>query len=179
MTRGAVAVSIAIYDSIRSSGGGDYRRLPASSRSVDDLAMTTTPATRALDIVVRSAVATAVGPAAVWVLPGHWEIKNLDDLLGSPALAGGDLTPRPVGDSVPPTLAGKVRRDDLLKHLEHAPRGELTVCACSFPGEVDDPGGQQFLMAHLSDFALKCEHVGPDTPVVVLSVPPQRRFDEP
>jgi hypothetical protein len=151
--------------------------LPASPSSVVDLALAIKPATRALDIVVHSAVAAAIEVAAAWVVPGNWDIKNIGDLLRSPALGQGELHPQPVGDSVPPAMAGKVRRDDLLQHVEHVPSGELTVCACSFPGDRADPGGEQRMMAHLSDLVVKCKHIGPDDNLVELSVPPQQRFD--
>jgi hypothetical protein len=155
---------------------GDYRRLPASPASVGDIALAIRPAPRVLDIVVRSSVATAVTSAQAWVLPGHWEIKNIGDLLRSPAFGQQDLRPQQVGDNVPPAMAGKVRRDDLLQHVEHVPDGELTVCACSFPADLD-ADTERRMMAHLSDVVVRCQHTGPGDQLVVLAVPPQPRFE--
>jgi hypothetical protein len=174
VTRGAVFLTVTIEG--RDIGErGDYRRLPASPGPVSDVALAIRPARRALDIVVRSAVAVPINAAAVWVMPGHWEIKNIGDLLRSPALGQGEIHPPQVGDSVPPALAGKVRRDDLLQHVEHVPDGELTVCALSFPDL--DPAAERRMMAHLSDLVVRCQHPGPGDQLVVLTVPPQQRFE--
>jgi tRNA A-37 threonylcarbamoyl transferase component Bud32 len=172
MTRGAVFLTVRIEG--RDLGErGDYRRLPASPGSVSDVALAIRPARRVLDIVVRSSVATAINSAAAWVMPGHWEIKNVGDLLRSPAIAQGELHPQPVGYNVPPELAGKVRRDDLLQHVEHVPDGELTVCAGSFPTDLD-PATAQRLRAHITNLVVKCQYPGHDDQLVVLTVPPQQ-----
>jgi predicted Ser/Thr protein kinase len=176
VTRGAVLLAVTIHGRDVLGERGDYRRLPASPGSVSDVALTIRPARRALDIVVRSSVAAALTKAAAWVLPGRWDIKNVGDLLRSPAIARGEFHPEQVAGNVPPAMTGKVRRDDLLKHVEHVPDGELTVCACSFPAELDDDGERR-LMAHLSDLVVRCQHVGPSDQLVVLSVPPQQRFE--
>jgi hypothetical protein len=107
---------------------------------------------------------------------GHWEIKNIGDLLRSPAIAQGELHPQQVGDSVPPALAGKVRRDDLLQHVEHVPDGELTICACNFPVDLD-PAAERRLMAHVTDLVVRCQYPGPGDQLVVLTVPPQQRIE--
>jgi tRNA A-37 threonylcarbamoyl transferase component Bud32 len=175
LTRGAVFLTVVIHG--RDTGErGDYRRLPASPGSVGNVALAVRPAPRALDIVVRSSVAAAISRAGAWVLPGHWEIKNVGDLLRSPAIGRGELHPQQVGDSVPPALTGKVRRDDLLQHVEHVPDGELTVCACSFPADLDTDAERR-MMAHLSDLVLRCQHAGAGDQLVVLAVPPQPRFE--
>jgi hypothetical protein len=114
--------------------------------------------------------------AAAWVLPGHWEIKTISDLLRSPVIGQGEFNPQQVGDSVPPAMAGKVRRDDLLQHVEHVPDGELTVCACSVPTDLD-PAAERRMMAHLSDIVVRCKYAEPGDQLVVLAVPPQQRFD--
>ncbi|HEX7843175.1 MAG TPA: hypothetical protein VF469_37145, partial [Kofleriaceae bacterium] len=177
VTRGAVIVGTAVRDSDIRGVSGDYRQLPASPRSVADLALAIRPSTRALDIVVRSTIATALDGAAAWVLPGNWPIKRSGDLLRSPMLTVPELHPQPVGDSPPANLAGRIRHGDLLQHVDHVARGELTVCALSFPGERTDPDMEQRMMAHLSDLAIKCEHVGPDTTVVEVAAPPQPSFE--
>ena len=126
--------------------------------------------------MVRSSVGAAITAAPVWVMPGRWEIKNLNDLLHSAGIGGGEIHPQPVGNNIPAALAGKVRRDDLLHHAEHVPDGELTVCACGFPADLD-PAVERRVMAHLSELVIKCQRVGPDERLVVLSVPPPPRFD--
>jgi predicted Ser/Thr protein kinase len=176
VTRGAVFLTVTIDGRDTLGERGDYRRLPASPASVVDVALAIRPARRALDIVVRSSVAAALDAAAAWVLAGHWEIKNIGDLLRSPAIGQGELHPQQVGDNVPPAMAGKVRRDDLLQHVEHVPDGELTVCACSFPADLDAIAEQR-MMAHLSDLVIKCQYTGPGDQLVVLTVPPQQRFE--
>ncbi len=176
MTRGAVFLTVEIHGRDTLGERGDYRRLPASPSSVSDVALAIRPAPRTLDIVVRSSVAAAISRAAAWVLPGHWEVKNVGDLFHSPAFGEAELHPQPVGDSVPPAMAGEVRRDDLLQHVEHVPDGELTVCACSFPADLD-ADAERRMMAHLSDVVVRCQHAGPSDQLVVLSVPPQPRFE--
>jgi hypothetical protein len=173
--RGAVFLTVKIDGRDTLGERGDYRRLPASPGSVDDVALAIRPAPRALDIVVRSSVSVPINAAAAWVLPGHWEIKNIGDLLRSPAIGQGELHPQQVGDNIPTAMAGKVRRDDLLQHVEHVLGGELTVCACSFPDL--DPAGERRMMAHLSDIVVRCQHTGPGDQLVVLAVPPQQRFE--
>jgi len=177
VTRGAVFVSAAVRDSKARGESGDYRQLPASPRPVVDLALAIRPSTRALDIVVRSPFATALDGAQAWVLPGNWQIKRFGDLLRSPALTTSEIVLRPGGDRIPTGVASRIRHGDLLQHVDHVARGELTVCACSFPADLTDPGTEQRTMAHLSDLTVKCEHIGPDANVVVLEVPPQPRFD--
>ncbi|HEX3481674.1 MAG TPA: protein kinase [Kofleriaceae bacterium] len=175
VTRGAVFLTVRIEG--RELGErGDYLRLPASPGPVGDVALAIRPARRVFDIVVRSSVTAAISSAPAWVMPGHWEIKNIGDLLRSPAIAQGELHPQQVGDSVPPALAGKVRRDDLLQHVEHVPDGELTVCACNFPMDLD-PTAEQRLMAHVTDLVVRCQYPGPGDQLVVLTVPPQQRFE--
>jgi hypothetical protein len=176
LTRGAVFLTVVIHGRDTLGERGDYRRLPASPASVTDVALAIRPARRALDIVVRSSVAAAIGRASAWVLPGHWEVKNIGDLLRSPAFGQAEIHPQQVGDGVPPALAGKVRRDDLLQHVEHVPDGELTVCACSFPADLD-AAAERRMMAHLSDLVVRCQHTGPGDQLVVLTVPPQQRFE--
>jgi hypothetical protein len=175
VTRGAVFLTVTI-DGRDLGERGDYRRLPASPGSVGDVALAIRPARRVLDIVVRSSVAAAINAAPAWVMPGHWEIKNIGDLLRSPAIAQGELHPQQVGDSVPPALAGKVRRDDLLQHVEHVPDGELTICACNFPVDLD-PAAERRLMAHVTDLVVRCQYPGPGDQLVVLTVPPQQRIE--
>ena len=175
VTRGAVFLTVVIDGRDTLGERGDYRRLPASPGSVGGVALAIRPAPRALDVVVRSSVATTISKGSAWVLPGHWEIKNVGDLLRSPVFAAGELHPTQVGDSVPPALAGKLRRDDLLQHVEHVPDGELTICACSIPDV--DADGERRMMAHLSDLVVRCQHIGPGDQLVVLTVPPQQRFE--
>lgn len=176
VTRGAVFLTVVIEGRDTLGERGDYRRLPASPGSVVDVVLAIRPAPRALDIVVRSSVAAAINAAAAWVLPGHWEIQNISDLIRSPVIGQGEFHPRQVGDSIPPAMAGKVRRDDLLQHVEHVPDGELTVCASSFPSDLD-AAAERRMMAHLSDLVVRCKHTGPGDQLVVLAVPPQQRFE--
>ena len=49
--------------------------------------------------------------------------------------------------------------------------------AIGLAGELLDPESRRQLLAHIADFTLTCQHVGPSDGVVVLSVPPQQRFD--
>jgi predicted Ser/Thr protein kinase len=176
VTRGGVFLTVTIEGRDTLGERGDYRRLPASPGPVVDVALAIRPAPRSLDIVVRSSVAAAIDAAAAWVLPGHWEIKNIGDLLRSPVLGQGEFHPQQVGDSVPPALADKVHHDDLLQHVERVPDGELTVCASSFPGNLD-AAAERRVMAHLSDLVVTCKYPGPGDQLIVLAVPPQQRFE--
>jgi len=59
-------------------------------------------------------------------------------------------------------------------HVENVVTGELTACAIAFTGDLLDPQVWKLLQDHISEIAFKCEQIGPDKSVVVLSVPPQK-----
>jgi hypothetical protein len=72
----------------------------------------------------------------------------------------------------------QVAADDLAAHLEHAPPGELTVCAAAIGGDLADRVVRRRNAQHDRERTLACEHVGSDATHAILSVPPQRRFDQ-
>jgi hypothetical protein len=134
---------------------------------------------RAIDVVIRSAVAMPLEGAQVILVAGKQSPKNLGDLLrGQNAATQVHLARPVVGENVPRTVLDKIRPGDLVAHVEHARLGELTVCAVGLNGDLHDPAFVQRLQSHVSQLAIRCEQIGPATSVVELDVPPQQRFDE-
>jgi predicted Ser/Thr protein kinase len=177
-TVGALRVGL----SVRNSGGAgirlEYQTQPASPASIQDLRLTLPSATRILDVIVRSTVATPVHGAEVILLPGGQQIRNVGDLIRLQAAAVQSYYAKPVGgDDVLPPVHDQIRTGDLVAHIEHAGLGDLTVCAFGYPDDLADPAIAERLQAHASQLALACEPIGPDATAVTVSVPPSPRFD--
>jgi len=178
VTIGPFLIRAVVKDSYTRSEGIGYRQVPASPRSVADLALAIKSSARVLDVVVRSAVASSLDGAAVYVLAGKWQVKNFGELMRLPSVGVRELHARAVdADGAPASVAGVFRPGDLLTHVENVPHGDLTVCACGFPGDLADPAIQQRIYAHFSELSLTCKQIGGDAGVVALPVTPQQRFD--
>jgi hypothetical protein len=157
----------------------EYIAVPASTAPVTGLSLRLLQSQRTVDVVVRSAVATPLEGGQVILLTGKQTIRNLGELIRAQNAGVQTHMARPmVGESVPRPVLDKVRSGDLVAHIEHASPGELTACAFGLSGDLHDPEYIRTLQNHLSQLAVKCEHVAPNTDVVVLAVPPQQRFDE-
>jgi len=157
----------------------EYVAVPASPAPVTGLSLRLSQSQRTVDVVVRSAVATPLEGGQVILLTGKQTIRNLGELIRAQNAGVQTHMARPmVGESVPRAVLDRVRSGDLVAHIEHATPGELTACAFGLSGDLHDPDYIRTLQNHLSQLAVKCEHVGPNTDIVVLAVPPQQRFDE-
>ena len=157
----------------------EYVAVPASTAPVTGLSLRLLQSQRTVDVVVRSAIATPLEGGQVVLLSGRQSIRNLGELIRAQNAGVQTHMAQPmVGESVPRAVLDKVRTGDLVAHIEHASPGELTACALGLSGDLHDPEYIRTLQNHLSQLAVKCEHVGPNTDVVVLAVPPQQRFDE-
>ena len=167
------------------TAGGEFSQhvqsqgLPASPAPVSGVALRFTQSSRTLDAIVRSAVAAPLEGAQVIVVPGKRSIGTAADLIRvhAPDMQWSFAKPV-VGEDVPRAVIGKIRHDDLVAHIEHATPGDVTACAIGISGDLLDPQVRRRFLAHLPQFTLKCEHVGPSADVVLLVTPPQQRFDE-
>jgi len=156
----------------------EFQTRPASPAPITDVRLALSSSARIVDVVVRSAVATSLEAAQVVLIPGKQQIRNVGDLVrfqvSGIRVHAATLA---VGENVPNPVLDKIRSSDLVAHVEHVVAGELTACAIAFTGDLLDPQVWQRMQDHLSELALKCEPIGPDTAVVVIAVPPQPRFD--
>jgi predicted Ser/Thr protein kinase/protocatechuate 3,4-dioxygenase beta subunit len=177
-TIGAVRVGVSVKDEDDVNGLLEFQTLPASPTSIADLQLALTSPPRSVDVLVRSAVATPLQGAQVVLLPGRHQIRNVNDLdrLSISGMRTQFAKLVVAGNTAKPVL-DKMRSGDLVAHIEHVAAGELTACAVAFTGDLLDPQTWQGIQEHLSELAFRCEPIGPDAAVVVLSVPPQSRFD--
>jgi hypothetical protein len=175
---GAVRVGVSLKDDNDLDEVIEFQTRPASPAPITDLRLSRTSSARIVDAVVRSAVAITLQGAQVVVVPGKQQIRNVAELIRFQVSGMRiHLAKLAAPDSVPAPVRDKLRPGDLVSHIEHVVAGDLTVCAIAFTGDLLDPQAQQRIQNHLSELALKCEQIGPDTAVVELAVPPQQRFD--
>jgi hypothetical protein len=176
---GALKLGAGIRHSAEFDLNIEYLPVPASPAPVVGITLGLALSNRAIDVVIRSAVAMPLEGAQVILVAGKQSPKNLGDLLrGQNAATQVHLARPVVGENVPRTVLDKIRPGDLVAHVEHARLGELTVCAVGLNGDLHDPAFVQRLQSHVSQLAIRCEQIGPATSVVELDVPPQQRFDE-
>ena len=174
VTPGAVRIGVSVRD--HGSRHLEFGSIPTSPGPVIGLQLAVATSTHKIDVVIRSAVATTIEGAEVFLISARQQLQNLGDLVrGTASLQYYPAKPI-VGDSLAGPLAGTIRSGDLLAHVEHASRGDLTVCAFSFP-DLLDPAVQRNMDADVSRITVKCKQIGPDANVVVLEVSPQPRFD--
>lgn len=155
----------------------EFRSVPASPGPVAGLELTIASSTRTIDVVVRSEVATAIDGADVFLIPGKQQLANVGEIFRRATGIQAYLAKPIAGDSPAGPVAAVIRPGDILAHVEHAGQGELTVCACSYPGDLLDPAVQRGMNTHQSQMAVRCKQIGADASVVVLEVPPPQRFD--
>jgi hypothetical protein len=159
----------------------EFTAVPASSRSITDLHLTATVSSRALDIIVRSAVATPLEGAQVLVLSGKTPVGKLRTVADLSRWSPGGLQvylAKPVDTgNVAPAVLEKLRPRDLVAHVDHARAGDLTVCAIAFGIDFADPNARRRMQERLSELAMKCEWAGPDASVVVVAAPPQQPLE--
>ena len=120
--------------------------------------------------------ATEAG-ARFLLLSGKPQIKNLPEILRLRATSTQTAFARRPRDDEPAAVRAKLRRGDLVAHVERVGLGDLTVCAFGYPGDLNDPDIGQRVQARFGQLTFKCEPIGPEVAVVVVTVPPQLRFD--
>jgi predicted Ser/Thr protein kinase len=178
VTLGAVRVGVLVKSSEAMGAQIEFQLRPASPAPITDLQLSLASSTRIVDVVVRSAVASALEGAQVVVVSGKPQIRNVGDLVRLQTSGVQARLAKPVvREQAPRPVLDKLRSGDLVAHVEHVALGEITVCAFAFTGDLLDPQVQKRMQDHVSELALRCEQIGPDTAVVVVSVPPQQRFD--
>ena len=175
---GAVRIGVQVREPSGIEENIAFQSLPASPGPLAGIALDLVQSDRAVDVVVRSAVTATLPGAQVLILPGTLEIQSVNDLL---RLQGRGVQVRmaaPAGSSPAASPAGApLRGDDLVAHIEHVAPGALTVCAIGLSGDLLDPAAMRRLQSHIAQIAMRCEHASPTTRTVVLTVPPQQRFD--
>jgi predicted Ser/Thr protein kinase len=156
----------------------ELQSVPASAAPVGGIVLRFPQSSRAIDVIVRSAVAAPLDGAQILLVPGKRAIASGADLIHLQESGMQLSSARPAaGEDVPRALRDTVRRDDLVAHIEHVAPGDLTVCAIGIPGDILDPATGKRMLAHLAELTVKCEQIGPTTDVVTVAVPPQPRFD--
>jgi hypothetical protein len=181
VSTGKIRVSALVFSASGTPDAISFQTQPASSAPVTGLELSVVRTSRVLDVILRSAVAAPLSGAEVYVLAGKPPARP-------PKLAG-DLTHHrwtamqrffakrtPIGE-LPEAVRSQVRADDLTVHLEHAPEGEITVCGIALGGDLGDPAVRRRNAEHEAERTLACERVAAGDAHVILSVPPQRRFD--
>jgi len=154
---------------------------PASLAPATGLELTVRQSTRVLDVIVHSAVAAALPSAEVVLMTGKpppRAIKTVGELRKHHWTGSQRYFAKHVAaDELSEAVRGRLRADDLAVHIEHAPAGELTVCAIAGGGDLADPAVRRRLEDHDAERTLACERIGPDAGHAVVEAPPQRRFD--
>jgi hypothetical protein len=144
----------------------------ASPAPITDIRLALSASERTVDIVVHSAVAAPLEGASVLVVPGSHQIPRAMTAFQVPAtgfLTG--LAKPPVGDDLPPPVRARLRPGDLVAHVDQVFPGTLTICAEAFTSELLDLSAWR-RMKNVNSTPNRCEQIGPDTSVVVVSVPP-------
>jgi len=155
-----------------------FVRVPASSASATGIVLSVAPSGRALDVVVRSAVTTALEGAQVVLLQGAHVIANFRDIVRLPVTSlQSRIAVSEAGEPARRALRDVLRVGDLVAHFDDAGPGDWTVCASSLAPDRLDPESRRRVQDHLAQIAVKCVHVGPDAASVVIDAPPQRRLN--
>lgn len=157
----------------------EYQWLSASTANITGVRFSVDGASsdRALDVIVRSTVSSAIEGAEVVLLAGKHAIKNAGELLQlqpmywqySPA------TPVAKRDALD-ALLGRTHPGDLVAHFDHVASGDLTVCAGPY-GDLGDPRARRLRAAHIAQVNITCKHLDPDTNIVEVAVPLLSRFE--
>jgi hypothetical protein len=173
VTPGAIRIGVAV----RGPGSGhmEFGSILASSGQVDGVQLAVATSRRAIDVVIRSAVAAAIDGAEVFVIAGKQQLHDLGEIARLTANLYYRRAQPVAGDRLAGPLAGTAHSGDLVAHVEHADPGDLTVCAYSIP-DLLDPAAQR-RMTDRSRITVTCQQIGPDAEVVVLDVSPQPRFE--
>src|SRR5205823_6634846 len=115
--------------------------------------------------------------AQLLMLPGRVEIKKVTDLNTHGKGLKIQWAQPVVREGAVQDVMTKYRDGDLVAHFEHVAPGEHTVCAVGLNGDLRDAKLSATIQAHVDDLAFKCEVVTPDTKVLVVEAPSQKRFD--
>ena len=179
VTVGAVRIGVSLQDAGTMGAHNEFPLVrPAGAAALTGILLAVTSSDRAIDVYVRSAVATKLDAAQVILLTGKLQIRNAEDLMRLQTAGTQMYFAEPIADSgAAPAMPDKVRRDDLVAHVQHAPAGELTACAIALTGDMLDPVARQRLIASVSKLTLRCEPIGPAATSVIVAVPPQQRLD--
>jgi predicted Ser/Thr protein kinase len=153
----------------------ESRTVPASPNAAQvriDLAAMT----RAIDVVVGSAVAPQLGGAMVALYAGRHRAASVQDLMRLPMVGSGFAKPASTTE-VPSGLRDRIQPGDLVAHIPYSGHEDLTVCAINMSGDWLDAAFRRRWQAHLPRLPFACEHVGPDATVAALRLPAQQRLD--
>jgi hypothetical protein len=151
--------------------------LPPSSASSTGIRLGVPSSDRTVDVLVHSTVTVPLDGVSVILVPGNRSARTMGDLWRLPASGMQDHSAVPVVKSnVPRSVLDRSQPGDFMAHIQHAPLGDVTVCAVSWAGDPVDQAANLRLLSHFSQFAVSCKHIGPSEAVVELDAPPQRRF---
>ncbi len=175
---GELKIGVATWSAAASSSVA-FTAVPASPTDTLNLALKAPASARTLDVIARSAVATPLDSAQVFILTGKHELKIVGDLMSNHQLTGMQQKwANPiVGEAIPTAAVGKTKPGDLIAHFTHVPDGELTVCVIGINGDLQDPVFARKVNAHRDELLLQCASPGPADPAIVVEAPPQKRLD--
>ncbi|MBX3160461.1 MAG: protein kinase [Deltaproteobacteria bacterium] len=153
--------------------------VPAGAAPVEGLRLALAATGRPLDVVTRSALSSTLEAAQVIVVPGRHNPSTVGELMSwSDSGAIAIQFARPIiGETVPPNVATRVRRGDLIAHFGNVPKGDITVCAIGLNADLADAETRNKLQAAITKLALKCTTIGPDVAAIELEAPPQQRIE--
>jgi len=156
----------------------EFRTLPASPAPIENLRLAAASSHRILDVIARSATATALDTVQVVVVSGKHAVRDTEHLRQLHVPLGLAYARHATGgDHLPRAATDKLRPGDLVAHLEHARAGDLTVCAYAMGGDFADREARNRMQDQFAKLAVACEQIGPEASLVVVNVPPPPRLD--
>jgi hypothetical protein len=150
---------------------------PGTTR-IDGLRLEAPTGGRTLEVIVRSEVAAPLDNAQVLVFAGKHVVRSVKELR---RLLLDDMQvafAKPIsGDALLPVVRDTTKPGDLLAHFTQVRDGELSACAVGLQGDLRDPTVARALNAHVDELEVRCATASASDQVVVVVVPPQKRFD--
>ena len=155
-----------------------YKPIAPSAEPITGIELSMPTTGRALDVIVRSTVNAPLDTAQVLILPGRSRFANVGELIAH--FDSGVTTAfaqHLVGEKIPQVAIDQIKPGDLLAHFGNVPPGEVTACGIGISGDLMDRAQMQRMQNHVKELEIGCETISGDTKIVVVSAPPQKRFD--
>jgi hypothetical protein len=155
-----------------------YKPIAPSAEPITGIELSMPTTGRALDVIVRSTVNAPLDTAQVVILPGRSRFANVGELIAH--FDSGVTTAfaqHLVGEKIPQVAIDQIKPGDLLAHFGNVPPGEVTACGIGISGDLMDRAQMQRMQNHVKELEIGCETISGDTKIVVVSAPPQKRFD--
>jgi len=155
-----------------------YKPIAASVEPVTGIELSMPTTGRELDVLVRSTVNAPLDTAQVVIVPGRVHFTNVGELIAHfDSGVATAFAQHVVGEKIPQIAIDKIRPGDLLAHFGNVPPGEVTACGIGISGDLMDRAEMQRMQNHVKELEIRCETISGDTKIVVVSAPPQKRFE--